>query len=261
MQVISWANQKGGVGKTTCCVNTAGVMAEKGFRTLVIDLDPQCNASTTLIGDEVKRYKKEDTAYGIFADPQQPYAKIATPHERIENLFVVPSSLELTGLEMELPSRYHWGGILSHFLQKSKPQLDFVFIDCPPNLGIFTMNAFSASNWLIVPVQTERYAFGGYDTLMSKMHLIQSHCPNLDLLGGVATMYDGRTKNAKEWMANVESLFGDKLLGTIHRSRDIAEATTADMLIQEVNVKDRCYREFLELAREICRRIGVAFPK
>lgn len=252
---IAWCNQKGGVGKTTCCVNTAGILAEKGFKVLVVDADPQSNASVTLLGASCLDFDPQYTLYQVFIRAQINF-NLLCHKTRIEGLHVIPSSIFMSELETSLSSFMSWGLILGRFLDTYAKDYDFIFIDCPPNLGIYTMNSLVAADWFVIPVQTERYAFVGYKVLMNKIETIMAEKANTSLrcLGGIGTMCDARTKNAKRWLAEIKKVFGDDYLGTIHRSTAITEASTTDFLVHEINTRDRPYKEFLALAKTICEK-------
>lgn len=253
---VAFANQKGGVGKTTCAGNFAGIAAMKGIRTLFIDHDPQCNATVTLLGEEAKLYKDRETLAGIYAQEQQPLSRISFG-TRIENLSVIPGSLDLAGNVVEISTRFNAGQILSGYLSANAKDYDLIVIDCPPDIGIFTLSSFVASDWIVIPMQTERYAFSGFDTLNDKIRMVQNYGANVQVMGIVATMYDGRMNSQKGWLQEVKDISKDQFLGTIHRSSLIAEASDADRLLVEMNTRDRPYREFLSMAKEIYSRAGL----
>lgn len=257
-QVLCFANQKGGVGKTTCALNIAAIAAQKGAKVLFIDSDPQCNASISLLSESVYDYHSEQTIAGIYAQKQSPLSMM-TIQTRQRGLVVIPSSLDLAGYAMDVMGRFNAGQILDNFLKKNTQEFDLVVIDCPPDIGVFTLNAFAASDWLIVPMQTEKYAFTGYDRLTEKLHMVQQYGGRIKLLGIIATMVDERVNSQKNWLKIIQDATSpnDTYLGLIHRASAITESSDADLLLCERGVRDRPYREFTDLTKNIARRIGL----
>ena len=258
--VIAFTNQKGGVSKTTCATNIASIVANRGARVLLVDSDPQCNASITMLGDEVSMFPPEQTIMGIYSSQQQPISRITTS-SRIEGLDIIPSSLDLAGSIMEIMGRFNSGQILNSYLSQNAADYDVIFIDCPPDIGVFTLNAFAASNWVVIPMQTEKYAFAGYGQLLEKIAMVQQYGGRVQVMGVIATMYDGRTNSQKGWLRQIEDVAKEKYLGCIHRASMIAEASDANMVVCEINTKDRPYREFLSLAKAICAKAGIELRK
>lgn len=251
--VISVANQKGGVGKTTTAVNVAGILAFKGNRTLVIDADPQCNATVFFLKDSVRPSK---TILSIYEEN-----KIKDPdiiqHTRVENLDIVPGGFPLASIVSEVWQRFDANRRLQEFIQNNAGEYDVVIIDCPPDIGIYTLNAFVASDYVCVPCPPERLALEGFSQLHQKVETIQGFGFSLQFLGAITTMYDGRIISQREWYNQIITLFDDKHLGVIHRSASIHETSDMGKLVMEVDRKSRPYTEHLAVTREIARRTGL----
>jgi chromosome partitioning protein len=237
-RVITVSNQKGGVGKTTTTVNLASALARRGANVLVIDLDPQGNASTAL---GVPHRPEVTSVYDVLlgerelADAMQP----STDHER---LFCVPSTINLAGAEIELVSlvarEQRLRTALDTLLRESPVPFHYVFIDCPPSLGLLTVNAFVAAQEVLIPIQCEYYALEGLSQLLGNIQLIQKHLnPVLDVSTILLTMYDARTNLAQEVAQEVRNHFPREVLQTvIPRSVRISEAPSYG---QTVHAYDR----------------------
>ena len=221
-KVITFSNQKGGVGKTTTCVNLASYLATKGKKMLVIDLDPQGNASSAL-GEFDKKVKK--SIYDVLCDELE--AEYAIKKTEIDGLSFIPSSGDLAGAELEL-SQIVIGRerVLDEKLTTVKDKFDFVFIDCPPSLGLLTVNALTASDGVVVPIQCEYFALEGLSQMMNTIKLVKKFLnPNIEVMGVVLTMFDGRSKLSKEVFDEIVKFFGDKVYNTkIPRNIRLAEA-------------------------------------
>ena len=189
-KVVSIANQKGGVGKTTTAVNLSACVADKGKRVLLIDLDPQGNATS---GVGVDHNHVEKSVYNVLMDDIA--VQDAVLPTDVKNLYVLPSHIQLAGAEIELVSALAREHIISRQLEVAKPLYDYIFIDCPPSLGLLTLNALTASNSVLVPIQCEYYALEGLTQLMNTVRLVKKRLnPQLDIEGVVLTMLNGRTK-------------------------------------------------------------------
>lgn len=223
-RVLTVSNQKGGVGKTTTAVNIASALASFGAKVLVIDLDPQGNASTAL---GVPHNAETPSIYDVLID-DVPLAEILQQSPESENLFCAPSTIHLAGAEIELVSQV----AREHRLRRALDQyvadnpVDFVIIDCPPSLGLLTINAFTAASEVFIPIQCEYYALEGLSQLLGSIQMIQKHLnPALHLSTILLTMYDGRTRLAQQVADEVRNHFPDQVLNTvIPRSVRVSEA-------------------------------------
>lgn len=210
-KVISVANQKGGVGKTTTAVNLSACIAEKGKRVLLVDLDPQGNATS---GVGVNHEQVEKSVYDVLMDDIS--VQDAVLSTCVKNLYVLPSNIQLAGAEIELVSAMAREHIMSRQLEVAKPLYDYVFIDCPPSLGLLTLNALSASDSVLVPIQCEYYALEGLTQLMNTVRLVKKRLnPALDIEGVALTMLDGRTKLGVQVVDEVKKFFAQKVYTTI----------------------------------------------
>ena len=216
--VYALANQKGGVGKTTTAINLAACLAEAGQRSLVVDLDPQANATSGL-GERANGHSTYDLLDGA------PLGELVR-HTRFANLDLVPSKPDLAGAAVELARRDDGERYLAGPLQGARDQYRFVFLDCPPSLGPLTVNALAAADKVIVPVQAEYYALEGLTQLIDSIRLIKARLnPRLELGGVLLTMVDGRTRLSADVTAEVRRHFGDLVFRTaVPRSVRLAEA-------------------------------------
>jgi len=258
IRVIAVANQKGGVGKSTTAVSLGGALAEIGYQVLVVDLDPQGNASTGL---GIRHEAREVTVYDVLA-VEAPIAAAIVPTP-VPNLFVVPSTIDLAGAEIELVSQF------SRELRLRKavePLLasgyDFVLLDCPPSLGLLTVNALAAATELIVPIQCEYYALEGLGQLLRNVRLVQQNVnPSLHLTGIVLTMFDTRTKLSEQVVAEVRRYFGDRVYRTvIPRTVRLSEAPGFGQPITVYDPKSRGAESYRELALEVASKVPADEP-
>jgi chromosome partitioning protein len=256
--VIAVANQKGGVGKSTTAVSLGGALAEAGYRVLVVDLDPQGNASTGLgIGHEGRGL----TIYEVLA-AGAPVAEAVVPTP-VDNLFVVPSTIDLAGAEIELVSQFSREQRLRKAIE---PLLgagyDFVLLDCPPSLGLLTVNALTAASEVLVPIQCEYYALEGLGQLLRNVRLVQQNVnPSLRLTGIVLTMFDTRTRLSEQVVAEVRRYFGDRVYRTvIPRSVRLSEAPGFGRPITVYDSRSRGAESYRELAREVASRLPADEP-
>ena len=252
-RIIAVANQKGGVGKSTTAVSLGASLAELGKRVLVVDLDPQGNASTGL---GIRHEAREVTVYDVLA-AEAPIegAIVPTP---VENLFAIPSTIDLAGAEIELVSQFSRELRLRRALEPLKHgAFDFILLDCPPSLGLLTVNALAAAEELIVPIQCEYYALEGLGQLLRNVSLVQQNVnTGLRLTGIVMTMYDPRTKLSEQVVQEVRRYFGDRVYDTIiPRTVRLSEAPGFGQPITVYDPKSRgaqCYRD---LAREVVDKL------
>ncbi|PXX12900.1 ParA family protein [Mycolicibacterium moriokaense] len=252
-RVFTIANQKGGVGKTTTAVNVAAALALQGLRTLVIDLDPQGNASTAL-GIEHRPGTASSYEVLIGEIPLRDAIQ-RSPHN--ERLFCVPATIDLAGAEIELVSMVAREGRLRSALAELKNHdFDYVFIDCPPSLGLLTINALVAAPEVLIPIQCEYYALEGVGQLLRNIEMVKAHLnPALSVSTVILTMYDGRTKLADQVAADVRTHFGDKVLQTvIPRSVKVSEAPGYGMTILDYDPGSRGALSYLDASRELAVR-------
>jgi chromosome partitioning protein len=216
--VYALANQKGGVGKTTTAINLAACLAEAGARTLIVDLDPQANATSGL-GERAGTTSTYDLLDGA------PLADLVQ-HTRFENLDLIPSRPELAGAVVELAGREDGESYLAQSLEGAREDYAFIFLDCPPSLGPLTVNALAAADQVLVPMQAEYYALEGLSQLVKSVELVRARLnPRLSIGGVLLTMVDGRTRLSADVAEEVRKHFGDRVFNTtIPRSVRLAEA-------------------------------------
>lgn len=252
-RVFTIANQKGGVGKTTTAVNIAAALALQGLKVLVIDLDPQGNASTAL---GIEHRPGTASSYEVLiGDIPVEEALQRSPHS--ERLFCVPATIDLAGAEIELVSMVAREGRLRTALSELKKyDFDYVFIDCPPSLGLLTINALVAAPEVLIPIQCEYYALEGVGQLLRNIEMVKSHLnPELTVSTVVLTMYDGRTRLADQVAQDVRAHFGDKVLRTvIPRSVKVSEAPGYGMTILDYDPGSRGAMSYLDASRELAER-------
>ena len=221
-KVISFINQKGGVGKTTTCVNVASYLAVMGKKVLLVDLDPQGNASSSI---GVIKEDKPKTIYNVIVDDNEIEEVILKT--KINGLDVVPSDVDLAGAEIEMVQMNNREKIVKKIINKIKNSYDYVCIDCPPSLGLLTINALTASDSVIIPIQCEYFALEGLSQLMYTLKLVKQHNLNseLDVEGVVLTMKDSRSNLGAQVAEDIRKYFGKKVFETIiPRNIKLAEA-------------------------------------
>ena len=248
MEVIAIANQKGGVGKTTTAVNLSSCLALLGARVLLIDVDPQGNSTSGLGIDKstVKRCVYDCLVNDVPMDE----AIVST---KVENLGLLPATIQLAGAEVELVSVLARENMLKRALEKVKYRYDFVLMDCPPSLGLLTINALTAASSVLVPIQCEFYALEGLSQLMRTVGLVQKNLnPSLQLEGVVLTMFDARTNLSIQVVDEVKNHFRNKVYRTIiPRNIRLSEAPSHGKPIVQYDPKSRGAEVYLELAKEV----------
>ena len=245
-KIISFSNKKGGVGKTTTAINMAAYCAEYGKKTLLVDMDSQGNATTGL-GFSKSALKK--SVYNVLIDDEKAAANILPTQVKL--LDILPANVDLTGAEVDLVYKHERERILKNALDKVRDNYDYIFIDCPPSLGLLTINAWVASDSIIIPMQSEYYALEGVSQLMNTIALVKQHLnPDLKIEGVVITMYDGRALIAKQITAEIKKFFKSKLYEIIiPRNIRLSEAPSHGnpvMLHDPKCVGARAYRALTE---------------
>jgi len=247
-RIMAVANQKGGVGKTTTAVNLGAGLAELGFRVLVVDLDPQGNATTGL-GIDGRTF--ELSMYDVIMR-DAPLEDAVEPTS-LKNLFVAPATIDLAGAEIELVPSFSRELKLRKALESVAGEFDFILVDCPPSLGLITINGLAAADEVLVPIQCEYYALEGLGQLLRNVHLVQANLnEKLDLSTIVLTMYDGRTKLAEQVADEVRAHFGNKVCrNIIPRTVRISEAPSFGQPITVFDPSSRGAIAYRELAKEV----------
>ncbi|GHC73827.1 hypothetical protein GCM10007079_08120 [Nocardiopsis terrae] len=252
-RVISVANQKGGVGKTTTTVNIAAALAMHGQRVLVVDLDPQGNASTAL---GMERDTQTRSIYHCLVEDEE-IRKLAQPVPDIPNLWCAPATIDLAGAEIELVSLVAREARLKRaFAAYDTSDLDYILIDCPPSLGLLTVNAMVACDEVMIPIQCEYYALEGLGQLLRNVELVKSHLnTGLSISTILLTMYDGRTRLAQQVADEVRSHFGELVLETlVPRSVRVSEAPSYAQSVMTYDPASTGAVAYLEASREIAYR-------
>ncbi len=249
-KVIAIANQKGGVGKTTTSVNLSSILAKKGKKILLIDTDPQGNATSGL-GIEKDL---ESSVYDVIVNETTIEQTLKnTPHK---NLKVCPSTINLAGAEVELVSMISREQRLKEKIDPIKDQFDYIIIDCPPSLGLITLNTFTAADSVLIPIQCEFYALEGLGQLMNTINLVKRHLNReLKIEGALLTMYDARTNLSNQVVQEVSKYFGNNVYKTvIPRNVKLSEAPSYGMSITEYDSRSKGAKAYEKLAREFLKK-------
>ncbi len=248
-KIVAIANQKGGVGKTTTAINLSTILAKKGKKTLLIDTDPQGNATSGLGIDK----KQEYSVYDVLVDDTE--MKDVIKETKIKNLTICPSNINLAGAEVELVSMMSREQRLKEKLEEIKQDFDYIFIDCPPSLGLITLNAFTAANSVLIPVQCEYYALEGLGQLINTINLVKKHLnSSIYIEGAILTMYDTRTNLSNQVVKEVKNYFEDKVYKTlIPRNVKLSEAPSYGMPISVYDSKSKGAKCYEKLAKEFIK--------
>ena len=252
MNIITLANQKGGVGKTTSVLNLGASLAQMGFKTLIVDSDPQGNATSGL-GFDKRSFSP--SIYNVLVD-LLPIDKVIRPTS-VQNLFLAGSGKDLAGAEVELVPTMARESRLKGSFSAIKSQFEFVLIDCPPSLGLLTVNALTAASHVLIPIQGEYYALEGLAQFVDTIHLVKKSLnPHLDFLGCFLTLFDSRMSLAQQVQEEVKKFMKEKLFKTIiPRSIRLAEAPGFGKTIFEHDPKSRGAQAYLDLTKEILARM------
>ncbi len=250
-RIISVANQKGGVGKTTTTVNLGASLAFMGKKILLVDMDAQGNATS---GMGIRKPDVEQDIYTVLVN-EVPIQEAIVPSSR-ENLDIVPATLQLAGAEIELTSMMARESRLKLALNEVKDLYDYILIDCPPSLGHLTINAFTASDSILIPVQCEYYALEGLSQLLNTVRLVQKHFnPELEIEGVLLTMYDARTNLGAEVVDEVRRYFQEKVYETIiPRNIRLSEAPSHGQSIIDYDIRSKGAEVYQALAKEVLAR-------
>ncbi len=255
--IISISNQKGGVGKTTTALNIGAFLAKKAKKVLLIDLDPQANLTSGL-GYSHKndgQNGQQKSIYDVLINGE--IAEKVFISTRIPNLFLLPSSIELAGAEIDMVSQLNRESILKRALKTIRNQFDYIIIDCPPSLGLITINAFTASDEILIPVQCEYFALEGLGQLLNTVKLVKTNLNSrLDIGGVLLTMYDARTKLSESIINEVKEFFGPKVFNTIiPRNIRLSESPSHGLTIEEYDSNSTGSKAYESLTNEIIEKI------
>lgn len=248
-KIIAVANQKGGVGKTTTAITLSSLLAKKGKKVLLMDADPQGNA-TSGVGVEKE---KEKSIYELLVEDVELEETLV--QSSIKNLEVCPSNINLAGAEVELVSMMSREQRLKEKLENAKEKYDYIIIDCPPSLGLITLNAFTAADSVLIPIQCEYYALEGLGQLMNTINLVKKHLnKDIEIEGALLTMYDIRTNLSNQVVKEVKNYFGDKVYKTvIPRNVKLSEAPSYGMSITEYDAHSKGAKSYEKFVKELLK--------
>lgn len=251
-KVIAIFNQKGGVGKTTTNINLGACLAMAGQKILLVDIDPQGNTTS---GIGVVKRELEETLYDALIEDEY-NTKDAIVHTQVKNLDLLPASVDLAGAELELVYLEKRETRLKAAIDQVKDEYDYIFIDCPPSLGLLTINALTASNHVLIPIQCEFYALEGVSQLMKTIELVKkSMNPNIEVLGVILSMFDGRTNLSIQVVQEVKRYFGSKVFQTvIPKNVRLAEAPSFGLPVLMYDGKSTGSKAYIDLAKEFLQR-------
>ena len=252
-RVIALANQKGGVGKTTTSINLGACLAKLGQKVLLIDADAQGNATSGL---GIRKADIKADVYDVLVN-EVPMTDVII-HTSRKNFDIVPATIQLSGAEIELTSQMAREKRLADAVVPIRDSYDYILIDCPPSLGMLTINAFTACDTILIPVQSEYYALEGLSQLLNTIQLVQKHFnPNLKIEGVLLTMLDARTNLGNEVVEEVKRFFKDKVYQTIiPRNVRLSEAPSHGMSIIDYDPSSRGAKEYMALAKEVLAAHG-----
>lgn len=250
-KIIALANQKGGVGKTTTAINLSAALAADGQRVLLVDCDPQANASSGL-GVDIREL--EATIYECLVNGISPREAIVKTD--VERLNLIPSHIDLVGAEIEMLNLQNREQLLKRVLQQVRSDYDYILIDCSPSLGLITVNALTAADSVIIPVQCEFFALEGIAKLLNTIKIIKSQLnPGLSIMGFVLTMYDNRLKLSNQVLEEVKRHFGDLVFhSVIARNVRLSEAPSHGQTILDYEPKSKGAMAYKALAKEVMKR-------
>lgn len=251
--ILSIANQKGGVGKTTTAINLAAALASKGLKTLLVDLDPQANSSMSYLDI----HSLQHSIYDVLVDRALSLREVIKPAEKVPNLSLAPSSIALAKIESKLLGEIDSHYRLKDVLDPVQADYDFVVIDTPPTLGIITVNALVASTHVLIPIQSSYFALEGTDDLLETIDKIKQRAnPQLQILGAVITLHDRRTLLSRDIFDQIQRVFGDKLFETtISKSVRLEESPAYKESIFTFAPRSSGAYEYYKLSEEVLSRV------